>query len=222
MAYGSSDSDPDDSEEEEDSDEGEDTLRAGGGRRSFAFDRPAAGRGVMKGRVKAKSEVGHGVAPSRMKASDYPMPTTPSPNPNVRPSPNPGAGAGAMRSGARSHAGHGTAAAASPSSANNYGRASQYVLHDNPEKEEVPPRSQSSLGSYGEMRPRASVSTSAVVPSRAAKRASVLAGSSKCLHFMASCDVFFVLPLFHVITEFCVNVVYFIFLLLKILHTCRR
>ncbi|KAF5311797.1 hypothetical protein D9619_002788 [Psilocybe cf. subviscida] len=182
LAYGSSDSEPDDSEaEEEDSDEGEETLRAapGGGRRSFAFDRPAAGRGGV--RVKAKSEAGHGVAPSRMKAGDYPMPT-PNANPtsNSRPNPNAGAGAGVMRSGARSHAGHGTASGTSASSANNYGRASQYVLHDHPAKEdvEVQPRSQSSLGSYGDMRPRASVSTSAVLPSKAAKRASLLAGSS--------------------------------------------
>ena len=70
----------------------------------------------------------------------------------------------------RSHSGHTFAPAPRP--------VTQYNLQDEEKKAEVPPRSQSSLGLYGGVRQRASVSTSALSPSAAAKRASVLAASN--------------------------------------------
>lgn len=102
------------------------------------------------GKTKAKSEIGHGHAGKiASKSSDFPLPAR----------------------GPNSHVGHSFSPAPSSS------QQSVNRVDENTEAVGLPPRSQSSLGVYP-TRQRASVSTSALSPSMAAKRASILAASN--------------------------------------------
>ncbi|KAF9535694.1 hypothetical protein CPB83DRAFT_888376 [Crepidotus variabilis] len=129
MAVTSTTDDSDSSEEEESEDE---SLYRGGRRRQ------------PSGKVKAKSELGHGYAvESSFKRSDPPPPLP--------------------TRGPRSHSGH--------SAASNSRPRTQYEIEDDSDKQPMPPRSQSTLGHYDSPKERASTSIGSVIPSASAQKA---------------------------------------------------
>lgn len=118
--------------------------------------RPSFDRPGRVDKARAKSELGHGHMPhATSRSPEFPVTHRPAP---------------------RSHVGH----SYTPSSQN------KSAAQTERKSSEIPPRSQSSLGHHtGAVRPRASVSTSALTPSSAARRASLLAEANAN---MATCQ----------------------------------